>query len=306
MRDVVAADAPSEAVTRRRRGKLRAAAVEMRPAEWVKNVFVAAPLVFSGHLGEADRVWRAVAETAAFCLMASAGYLVNDIRDVELDRQHPTKRRRPIAAGELPVPVAITLAVVLAAAALGLSSSIGWRAAAYVAGYAVLTFSYSLVLKRLVIIDVLAIAAGFLIRVLAGVAATRVLHSDWLIVCTGSLAMFLGFTKRRQEAASELHLGLDSRPVLEHYSLPFLDQMVSMVSTATVLSYVLYTVNSPLIGSRMLPTAGPVVYGVLRYLYLVYHCKDQRSTATIIRKDPGIVAAGATWVAIAVLLLYTR
>ena len=163
-----------------------------------------------------------------------------------------------------------------------------------------------MVLKRLVIIDVMSIAAGFLIRVVAGVAAADVAHSDWLIVCTGSLALFLGFTKRRQEAASELHLGLDSRPVLEHYSLPFLDQMVSMVSTASVLSYVLYTVNSPLIGSRMLPTAGPVMYGVLRYLYLVYHCKDQRSTATIIRKDPGIVGAGAVWIALAVLLVYTR
>jgi 4-hydroxybenzoate polyprenyltransferase len=285
---------------------VRAAIVELRPAEWVKNVFVLAPVVFSGHLGEFDRLSRAVAETAAFCLMASAGYVVNDIRDVELDRQHPTKRRRPIAAGELQLPAAMVLAVVLAATALGLSGSLGWRPAAYVIGYAVLTTSYSLILKRLVIIDVLAIAAGFLIRVVAGVAAANVAHSDWLIVCTGSLAMFLGFTKRRQEAASELHMGLDSRPVLEHYSLPFLDQMVSMVSTATVLSYVLYTVNSPLIGSRMLPTAGPVVYGVLRYLYLVYHCKDQRSTATIIRKDPGIVGAGATWVGVAVLLLYTR
>jgi 4-hydroxybenzoate polyprenyltransferase len=306
MTDLAAAEPRTPAVTRPRRGIVRAAVVELRPAEWVKNVFVLAPVVFSGHLGEIDRLSRAVAETAAFCLMASAGYVVNDIRDVELDRQHPTKRRRPIAAGELPVPGAVVLAIVLGATAMGLSGAVGWRAAAYVAGYVVLTTSYSLVLKRLVIIDVLAIAAGFLIRVVAGVAAANVAHSDWLIVCTGSLAMFLGFTKRRQEAASELHLGLDSRPVLEHYSLPFLDQMVSMVSTATVLSYVLYTVNSPLIGSRMLPTAGPVVYGVLRYLYLVYHCKDQRSTATIIRKDPGIVGAGATWVAIAVLLLYTR
>ena len=127
---------------------------------------------------------------------------------------------------------------------------------AYVVGYAVLTTSYSLVLKRLVIIDVIAIAAGFLIRVVAGGRRVDVADTEWLIVCTGSLAMFLGFTKRRQEAASEAHLGLDSRPVLEHYSLPFLDQMVSMVSIGTVLSYVLYTVNSPLIGSRMLPTAG--------------------------------------------------
>lgn len=288
----------------RRRGPMRAAIVEMRPAEWVKNGFVFAPLIFSGRLGEADLVARGIAATGAFCLMASAGYLFNDLGDVELDRQHPTKRHRPIAAGELSRGAAAVMTTIFAVASLALASVGGWETMAFVAGYAVLTFSYSTVLKRLVIIDVMAIAAGFLLRVIAGAHAVDVEVTEWLIVCTGALAMFLGFTKRRQEAASEAHLGLDSRPVLEHYSLPFLDQMVSMVSIGTVLSYVLYTTNSALIGSRMLPTAAPVVYGIFRYLWLVYHCNDDRSTATLIRKDAGIVAAGVVWVALAVILLY--
>lgn len=304
MRATVGQEHDTTRADRRRRGPLRAAIVAMRPAEWVKNGFVFAPLIFSGRLGEGELVARGVAATGAFCLMASAGYLFNDLGDVELDRQHPTKRHRPIAAGELSRGAAGVLAFLLAVGSLALASVGGWETTAFVAGYAVLTSSYSAFLKRLVIIDVMAIAAGFLIRVIAGAHAVDVEVTEWLIVCTGALAMFLGFTKRRQEAASEAHLGLESRPVLEHYSLPFLDQMVSMVSIGTVLSYVLYTTNSALIGSRMLPTAAPVVYGIFRYLWLVYHCNDDRSTATLIRKDPGIVTAGVVWVGLAVVLLY--
>ena len=148
------------------------------------------------------------------------------------------------------------------------------------------------------------IAAGFLLRVEAGLIAIDGVKSEWLILCTSALAMLLGFTKRRQEAVSELHDGLRTRPVLEHYSLPFLDQMVSISATATLLSYVLYTQNSQLIGSRMLPTAVPVTYGVLRYLYLIYHRRDHRSTASLLVRDKAIIAAGVVWIALAAILLY--
>jgi 4-hydroxybenzoate polyprenyltransferase len=283
---------------------LTALIVSMRPAEWSKNVFVLIPVVFAGRLREASELGRSIAAFAAFCAVASAGYLVNDIRDAALDREHPRKRFRPIARGELSPQAAGAAAVVLAAGAGALAVVIGKNAALLLAGYGVLTFTYSLVLKTQVILDVLAIAGCFLLRVLAGAAAIKADPSEWLIVCTAFLAMFLGFAKRRQEAASEQHLPTRSRPVLEHYSLPFLDQMMALVTTGTVLSYVLYTVNSPLVGDRMFPTSGPVLYGMFRYLWLVYHKKDERDTATLIRHDPGMLLAGAAWVVLAAGLLY--
>jgi 4-hydroxybenzoate polyprenyltransferase len=298
----VALDEPG--LVRHRRNPVHAFVVAVRPGEWIKNGFVVAPLIFAGELGNADAVVRSLVTFVAFCAVAGAGYLVNDVRDAPLDRNHPSKCRRPVAAGDLTPAAAIALAAVLAAIGLGVAPLAGWQAAALVAAYGALTFAYSAWLKQQVILDVLTIAGCFLLRVIAGSAAVGATASEWLIVCTGALAMFLGFTKRRQEAASALHDGHTSRPVLQHYSLPFLDQMVSMVTTGTVLSYVAYTLNSPVIGSRMLPTAAPVLYGVFRYLYLIYHCNDVRSTATLVRRDPGILGAGVTWVVLAVVLLY--
>jgi 4-hydroxybenzoate polyprenyltransferase len=164
--------------------------------------------------------------------------------------------------------------------------------------------AYSLGLKQIVIIDVMVLAGLFILRVAAGASAVDAHASEWLILCTGFLAAFLGFTKRRQEAVSELHEGTSTRPVLEHYSLPFLDQMVSLVTTGTVISYAIYTVNSPLIGSQMMLTIPAVVYGIFRYLYLIYDRSDDRSMAQIVAGDRGIQAAGAAFAIIAFLLLY--
>jgi 4-hydroxybenzoate polyprenyltransferase len=301
----VGTDALDELVLiERRRRLLHAVAVAVRPGEWIKNGFVLAPLVFAHRLGDVDDISRAVTALMAFCAVASAGYLVNDVRDAELDRNHPSKCRRPVAAGDLSSRAAVAIALLLWLAGVFVAMFAGWKVAALVATYVVLSFTYSAWLKQQVILDVLGIAGCFLLRVLAGSAAIHAPASEWLIVCTGALAMFLGFTKRRQEAASALHDGHTSRPVLQQYSLPFLDQMVSMVTTGTVLSYVAYTLNSPVIGTRMLPTAVPVLYGVFRYLYLIYHCNDSRSTAALVRNDVGIVGAGVTWVVLVVALLY--
>ena len=138
----------------------------------------------------------------------------------------------------------------------------------------------------------------------AGASAVGAHASEWLVLCTGMLALFLGFTKRRQEAVSELHEGTSSRPVLEHYSLPFLDQMVSLVTTGTVISYAIYTVNSPLIGSQMMLTIPPVLYVIFRYLYLIYDRADDRSIAAMVAEDKGMVAGGMACVVVAFLLLY--
>lgn len=287
-----------------RRGPLQAAIVALRPQEWVKNLLVFAGLLFSAKFRDFDAVVAATVTFAAFCMISSAGYLVNDAHDVEEDRQHPKKRFRPIAAGELGIPTAIGLAVVLAVVALAGSAALeGLDVGGLVLAYAVGTTLYSYVLKHEVILDVMTIAGLFVLRVLAGAVAVNADASAFLLLCTGMVALFLGFTKRRQEATSELHSGTQSRPVLEHYSIPFLDQMVAMVTAATVMSYAIYAVYSPLIGSKMLGTLPPVLYGIFRYLYLIYDRKDTRSTDAILLEDPGMIGAAVVWVASALTLL---
>jgi 4-hydroxybenzoate polyprenyltransferase len=294
---------PAASSPQPRRGPLKAVIVALRPQEWVKNLLVYAGLVFSGKFDELDAIAAATVTFIAFCMVASAGYLVNDAQDVEEDRQHPKKRRRPIAAGELSVRTAIILAAVLAVVGLAAATALEPTVGAVVFAYAVGTTLYSYVLKHEVILDVMTIAGLFVLRVLAGALAVDADASAYLLLCTGMVALFLGFTKRRQEATSELHSGTESRPVLEHYSIPFLDQMVALVTAATVMSYAIYCITSPLIGSKMLGTLPPVVYGIFRYLYLVYDRKDTRSTDAILLSDYGMIGAAVAWVTSAVVLL---
>ena len=281
----------------------RPALTALRPEEWVKNLFVYAAVLFSGSF-DAESALEATGAFAAFCAVASAGYLVNDVRDVELDRRHPTKRNRAIASGRLPVRSAVVLAVALGLAGLAVGAAVSLEVAALVAGYGVLTSAYTYALKRMVIIDVMAIAGCFLLRVIAGAVAIDVEASDWLLVCTGMVSLFLGFTKRRQEALLEAESQFGARPVLEHYSIPFLDQMVAMVTAGTVISYTIYATESPIAGDRMLATVPMVVYGIFRYLYLMYHREDHRSTARIVASDPGIVWAAIAWAVAAALVVY--
>jgi 4-hydroxybenzoate polyprenyltransferase len=288
-----------------RRSPLRAAIKTGRPQEWIKNVFVFAGLLFSGKFKQPHEVLMATLTFVSFCLISSAGYYVNDLVDVELDRNHPKKRFRPLAAGELSEGMARTIAPLLTVVAIALAfAAVNWQVGLMVVGYGIAQVAYSLGLKQIVIVDVMTLAGLFILRVAAGASAVDAHASEWLILCTGMLAMFLGFTKRRQEAVSELHQGTSSRPVLEHYSLPFLDQMVSLVTTGTVISYAIYTVNSPLIGSQMMLTIPPVVYGIFRYLYLIYDRSDDRSTSAMVADDKGMLVAGGSWVVIAFLLLY--
>src|SRR5262249_21481706 len=287
-----------------RRGPLRAAIVALRPQEWVKNLLVFAGLLFSAKFKDFDAIVDATITFAGFCAVASAGYLVNDVHDAELDRQHPKKRRRPIAAGELRPSTAIAMAVVLVIVGIaGTAIAVDPEGGAVVLAYGIGTTLYSYVLKTEVILDVMTIAGLFVLRVLAGTVAVGADASAYLLLCTGMVALFLGFTKRRQEATSELHSGTETRPVLEHYSIPFLDQMVAMVTAGTVMSYSIYAINSPLIGSKMLATVPPVIYGIFRYLYLIYDRKDSRSTDAILLEDYGMIGAGVTWAASAVILL---
>ncbi len=284
--------------------------VAMRPGEWIKNLLVFAGLVFAKKFNEPAQVADAVFTFIAFCAIASAGYLFNDLGDVEHDRRHPDKRFRPIATGEIQPSLAWASVALLAVIGFDVALiGVSLEVAGLVALYGVTTVAYSLGLKRLVIIDVMTIASLFILRVVAGAVAVEAHASPYLLVCTGMLALFLGFTKRRQEAILESREPADgpgaiTRPVLEHYSVPFLDQMVSMVTATSIISYVIYAINSPHIGSKMLATAPSVLYGIFRYLYLIYDRQDTRSTATILVEDPGMIFAGVTWVASAIVMLY--
>jgi len=288
-----------------RRSPLRAAIKTGRPQEWIKNVFVFAGLLFSGKFNQPHDVLEAFLTFVAFCFVSSAGYYVNDLIDVELDRKHPKKRFRPIAAGELSETTAKAIAPALAILAAALAfATVNWQVGLMVVGYGVVQMAYSLRLKQIVILDVMTLASVFILRVAAGAVAVDAHASEWLLLCTGMFALFLGVTKRRQEAVSELHEGTSSRPVLEHYSLPFLDQMVAMVTTGTVISYSIYAVNSPIIGNEMMWTIPPVVYCIFRYLYLIYDRADDRSTAAIVAEDRPLIAGVASFAIIAFLLLY--
>lgn len=297
--------APGEDPVVPRRSPLRAAIKTGRPQEWIKNVFVFAGLLFSGKFNQSHEVLQAVLTFISFCLISSAGYYVNDLVDVELDRKHPKKRYRPLAARELSERAALTVAPALAAIAVALAfATVNWEVGLMVVGYGVAQVAYSLGLKQIVIVDVMTLAGLFILRVAAGASAVDAHASEWLILCTGMLALFLGVTKRRQEAVSELHEGTTSRPVLEHYSLPFLDQMVALVTTGTVISYSIYAVDSPIVGNKMMWTIPPAVYCIFRYLYLIYDRADDRSTAAIVAEDKGIIAGVVAFAAIAFLLLY--
>lgn len=276
----------------------------MRPAEWSKASFVVAPLLFSGQAHHVAPDVRVGLTTIGFCFAASAGYLVNDLRDRAVDRAHPRKRQRPIASGAVSPRMACVAAVILAAAAIAACGVAGLGPVGYLLGYLALTSLYSVYLKTQVIIDVMTIGGCFLLRTLAGASATGVTASSWIIVCTSSVALLLGFTKRRQEATLLAPYDTTTRPVLEHYSLAFLDQVVSLLAGITIVSYLLYTLNSPKIGSRMLPTTIPVLYGVLRYEWLIYHQSESRDAADLVMRDPGMLLAGVSWLALAAGLLY--
>jgi len=287
------------------RSPLRAAIKTGRPQEWIKNVFVFAGLLFSGKFNDPQAVLEATLAFISFCAISSAGYYVNDLVDVELDRKHPKKRFRPLAARELSEGAAKMIAPLLAAVGIGLAfATVNWEVGLMVVGYGIAQMAYSLGLKQIVIVDVMVLAGLFILRVAAGASAVDAHASEWLILCTGMLALFLGVTKRRQEAVSELHEGTSSRPVLEHYSLPFLDQMVAMVTTGTVISYSIYAVDSPIVGNQMMWTIPSAVYCIFRYLYLIYDRADDRSIAAMVSQDKGMLAGGASFAIVAFLLLY--
>lgn len=280
-----------------------------RPQQWGKNIFVLTALIFSGRVLDLDAVRVTLLTLSLFCIASSSIYFLNDYRDIDEDRKHPEKRGRPLAAGDIPPWAGLVGFLVLLVVSLAMSLVLVNRTTTLViALYIALNVAYSLGLKHLVLIDVLVIASGFVLRILAGAAALTVPPSTWLVLCAVMISLFLGFTKRRAEVVLLGDRATEHRRVLAHYSPAFLDQAISIVTAATVLGYVLYTVDGrtvELVGSRALILSVPLVlYGIFRYLYLVYHANTASDPSRTVFTDLPILITGMLWGIFCMLVIF--
>ena len=266
----------------------------LRCQQWVKNGFVLAPLLFSGKFGDLSNCWNSFLAFISFCAVSSGVYAFNDLRDRKEDRQHQQKKNRPIASGLVSSSEAAVLCGVLIVGGLILGTVLGGGFVTLLFIYITINAMYSLGLKHVAILDVMIIAGGFVLRILGGSVAIGVVASHWLLLCTLMISVFLGFTKRRVEIVTAGEGNGSGRIVLKDYSLAFLDQVISMVTGATILCYALYSVDVGTferLGTRgMLLTVPFVMYGLFRYLYLVYHLqKGEDATRACLRDVPMIV-----------------
>jgi len=290
-------------------GLVRALVAAARPHQWTKNLLVFAALVFARKFLDAPMAARALAAFVIFCAASAAAYLLNDVCDAERDRKHPAKRLRPVASGALPAGVALGAAAALAALAAGAGLLLGADFGIVVVAYLVLQLAYSLALKHVVIVDALCIAASFVLRADAGALVLGVEFSNWLMLCTGLLALFLALAKRRYELV-ETDDAVSHRRSLAHYSPDMLDQMIAAVAGATIVAYALYTMSPRTVGevgSDSLKYTIPfVVYGLFRYLYLVYWKREGGSPARHLLADrPLLVAVFLYALASALILALT-
>ena len=281
--------------------------VSIRPGEWTKNLFVFSALLFGQRLTDSAAIARSSAAFVIFCGLAGVVYLVNDVADRATDRQHPSKRHRPIASGALSPSTAVAAAGVLGVSALGSAWLLGRAFGVVATLYVLLLMLYSGPLKHIVIIDVLTIAVGFVLRVAAGAVAIGVPISQWLLICTILLALFLGLSKRRHEIVLLADGATEHRPILQEYSPYLLDQMIGVVTASTLMAYVLYATShetAEKFGTSLLGLTIPFpLYGIFRYLYLVHRREGGGSPAELLLNDRPLLACVALWaVAVAVII----
>lgn len=276
--------------------------------QWIKNTVIYAAAVFSKHLFDPLSVFWVTVGFLAFCATASGAYVVNDIRDLERDRQHPVKALRPLAAGRIGVRSAGWLAAALMAVGIALGFSLGVGFGLLLLAYLGLQFLYTLVLKDIVILDVMSIAVGFAIRAAAGGVAIQVEVSPWLIVCTFLLMLFLGFSKRRHELVLLETRATEHRASLRDYSPYFLDQMIAVVTASTVVAYAIYTaspeVREKLGTDKLYLTIPFVLFGIFRYLYLVHQREEGGNPTQLLLTDRPLVVDIFLWLLLCTILLY--
>ncbi len=280
----------------------------MRPLQWTKNSFVFAGLLFSQNLFRLPCLLKSLAAFLLFSFVSGATYIINDIKDLEEDKLHPQKRFRPIASGRVKKNVALILASLLISFSLIFGYLLNQDFFFILLLYLALTLSYSFYLKHIVILDLLAIAFGFVLRAYAGTVIIDVSLSVWLFICTILLALFLGITKRKAEISLLKDDAVAHRSVLEHYSHNFLDQMTSVVTAATVVSYAIYTVAPETVkkfGTEKLVFTIPfVLYGIFRYLYLVYHAESSENPERVLIKDLPLAIDIGLWGLSIIFILY--
>jgi 4-hydroxybenzoate polyprenyltransferase len=302
---------------------LRASVQALRPHQWVKNLLVFAPLLFTELVHSATAWLQAVLAFASFCCVASAIYLLNDVADREADQRHPKKRHRPIASGALPVRAALGLFALLLVLGIGLSLLLGLAIPArpeggsvlsgpwfglWPLGYLCLNLLYSFWWKHVVVIDCMCIALGFQLRVHAGAAAIGVGTSHWILLCTFFFALFLAFCKRYEEVGRQAEAAGQTRATMRDYSLPFLGVMIGPLAALSILSYALYTVSPETFARHhtyaLMYTVPVVTYGVFRYLFLVYRRSEGGDPARLLFSDLPLVASGAVYVLLVVAVLH--
>jgi 4-hydroxybenzoate polyprenyltransferase len=288
-------------------GMLRALIKTMRPRQWTKNVFIFAALVFDKQLFIPASFVRTLAGFFLFCLVSSAVYIFNDLADIEADRQHPEKKNRPIPSGKLPAGVALAAALVLVSISLVAGYLLAPLFAAVLAAYVFINLLYSKWLKHVPIVDVLIIAAGFVLRVAAGVTLIAVERfSPWLYVVMTLLSLFLGFGKRRAELTLLAQGASTHRKVLDGYTLPLLDQYILIVSSTTVVAYSLYTFSAPNLPDNhaMMLTIPFVVYTVFRYLYLIQVDQAGGAPEEILLTDRPFQVGMVLWAVVVLIIFY--
>lgn len=282
----------------------------MRPAQWVKNAFVFSALIFAQRLLDAGAVLRSLAAFVIFCLVSGAVYILNDILDLEEDRRHPRKSKRPLASGTLGVRAAATAVVVLCVLCGPAAFVLDVWFGLCVLSYFLIQALYAARLKHVVILDVFVIALGFVLRVVAGALVLRVEASPWLLICTILLALFLALSKRRHELVLLEDDAQEHRPVLGEYSAYLLDQMIAVVTASTVIAYCLYTMSPETVKkfgtSRLIFTVPFVLYGIFRYLYLVHQRGEGGSPEALLMRDKPLLGAIVLWFATATLIIYFR
>lgn len=279
---------------------------EMRPAQWTKNLVVFAGIIFAQKMFDFELLLKAVIAFVIFCMLSGSGYLINDIVDREQDRHHPRKSKRPLVSGRLrvchAVGVAVALILISVAVAFSLDTLFGISALAYL----LLNLAYSLYLKHIVIVDVITLAIGFVLRAVAGAVVISVPISSWLLICTVLLALFLGLSKRRHELILLEEKAGYHRKILTEYSPALLNEMISVVTSSTVIAYSLYTFYSEtaLKTHYLMLTIPFVLYGIFRYLYLIYQKNEGGSPEVLLLTDKPLLVDIALWLVAVMMILY--
>ncbi|MBU6392431.1 MAG: decaprenyl-phosphate phosphoribosyltransferase [Planctomycetes bacterium] len=280
----------------------------MRPKQWIKNFLVFAALVFSKNIFDLSKDLNAFIGLIIFCMITGCSYLINDLLDLEKDKLHPSKSQRPLAAGKIKKTTAMTAIAITCFVGIFLAFYMNKFFGIIVLAFFLCNLGYSVYLKNIVIIDVITIAAGFVLRVMGGAVIISVVASHWLILCAILLSLFLGFSKRRHELILLEADATSHRKVLEHYSPYFLDQMIAVVTASTLICYALYTMSKDTIEklgtSKLIYTIPFVLYGIFRYLYLVHQKKEGGDPSEVIFTDAPIIINVTLWVITSIVFVY--